>query len=256
MTTPRKLSRGDLQSFKMMGNVAVAPDGRSVAFVIDTIDKEKNEHRNAIWLLELDEQGRAVEEARQLTSGVKIDTNPVWAADSRRLLFLSDREDKKQLWLIDTQGGEAQRLTTMLHGVSDATWSPDGQWIAFTAVAAPDDEDDVLMGRKTLDEAEKKKREDEERIRLRTISSIWYRLDGHGLFDTRSQLFVIPAPVAGEPVQGDPAAIRRLTSGDFDHVLPQWTPDSAAISVLCNRADDRDRSWMNDLWVINRETGE
>jgi dipeptidyl aminopeptidase/acylaminoacyl peptidase len=54
----------------------------------------------------------------------------------------------------------------MLNGVSEAAWSPDGQWIAFTAMVSPTDDDEVLTGRKPLDEAEKKKRDEEERIRL------------------------------------------------------------------------------------------
>ena len=255
MTTLRKLTQDDLWTFKEMGALALSPDGRSAAFVIACSDREKNERQSAIWLLQLDEQGHPVGESRQLTSGTKSDTNPVWAADSKHLLFLSNREqEQNQLWSINSEGGEARQLTNMLHGVSEAAWSPDGQWIAFTAVASPSDEDDILVGRKQLNADEKKKREEEERLRPRTINRVWYRLDGRGLFDTFSHLFVMPAPTAnGQPI--DPAAIRRLTSGDYDHMLPQWTPDSTEIGVLCNRADDRDRSTVNDLWAINRETG-
>ncbi len=237
---PRKLTLDDLWTFKEMGNVALSPDGRHVAFVMHGTDKAKNERQSAIWLLRLDEQGRVSGEGRprcyQLTSGVKNDTYPVWAPDSKRLLFLSDREaEKNQLWLIDT--------------------SPDGQWIAFTAMTAPTDDDEVLTGRKSLEEAEKKKREEAERIRLRSTTRIWYRVDGRGFFEKFSQVFVMPAPRSGDSSTA-PATIRRLTSGDFDHLQPAWTPDSREISVLCNRADDRDRSFVTDLWVIARETAE
>ncbi len=257
---PRKLTLDDLWTFKEMGNVALSPDGRHVAFVMHGTDKAKNERQSAIWLLRLDEQGRVSGEGRprcyQLTSGVKNDTYPVWAPDSKRLLFLSDREDEKnQLWLIDTDGGEARKLTTMLNGVSEAAWSPDGQWIAFTAMTAPTDDDEVLTGRKSLEEAEKKKREEAERIRLRSTTRIWYRVDGRGFFEKFSQVFVMPAPRSGDSSTA-PATIRRLTSGDFDHLQPAWTPDSREISVLCNRADGRDRSFVTDLWVIARETAE
>jgi dipeptidyl aminopeptidase/acylaminoacyl peptidase len=254
MPVLRKLTLDDLWTFKWMGNIALSPDGRRVAFVMHSSDKTKNDRQSAIYLLLLDEQGHAVDEARQLTSGVKNDSYPVWAPDSRRLLFISDREEEKsQLWLINTDGGEARKLTSMLNGVSEAAWSPDGQWIAFTAAVAAKDDDEELTGLKPPGADEKKKREEEERIRDHTITTIWYRLDGRGIFEKFSQLFVMPAPGDG-PV--DPAAIRRLTSGDFDHALPSWTPDSSEIGILCNRADDRDRSFINDLWAVSREIGE
>ncbi|TMD70348.1 MAG: S9 family peptidase, partial [Chloroflexi bacterium] len=74
MAAPRKLTHDDLWTFKEVGAVALSPDGRHVAFVIGGADKAKNERHSAIWLLPLDEQGRAAGESRQLTSGIKNDT--------------------------------------------------------------------------------------------------------------------------------------------------------------------------------------
>ena len=134
MTTSRNLTIDDLWTFKDVDTVALSPDGKRLAYVVQRLDKVKNERQSAIWLLQLDELGGAEGVARQLTSGVKNDTCPTWSPDSRRLLFHSDREEQKdQLWLIDADGGEASRLTNMLNGVREATWSPDGQFVAFTA---------------------------------------------------------------------------------------------------------------------------
>jgi len=258
MVAPRKFTPDDLQALKTMGNIAVSPDGRRVAVVMHWVDTGKNEQRSAIWLLLLDEQGHAVGELRQLTGGKHNDANPVWSPDSHRLLFSSDREGKKnQLWLIDTDGGEPAMLTSLFHGVSEAAWSPDGRWIAFTAPAAVTDDDDVLLGRKSLDEAAKKQYEENERIRLRTVTSIAYRWDGRGLFERFPQLFIMPAPSDSVTGPVDPATIRRLTSDDVDYSQPSWTPDSLEIGVLGNRDEKRHNgSFASDLWAIHHETGE
>ncbi len=255
MASLRKMTIDDLWALDEIGSIALSPDGRRVAYVVHSDDKATNETHSALWLLHLDERGAAVDAPRQLTSGVKHDGAPAWSPDSRRLLFLSDREGSNQLWLIDTSGGEASKLTSMLHGVGEAAWSPDGHWIAFTAMAGSEDEDDLLVGRKTLTADEKKKRDEEERTRLRTITRIFYRLDGRGIFEKFPQLFVMPAPVPGA-TSVDAAAIRRLTSGDYGHDLPTWTLDSKHIGVLCNRNDDRDHSFVSDLWLIERESGD
>lgn len=254
MTTLRKLTYDDLWTFKDFGNVALSPDGKRAAFVLLSKDKEKNETRGAIMLLSLDEQGRAIGEPRQLTSGMKLDTNPAWAPDSRRLLFISNREEKSQLWLIDTDGGEARQLTTMLNGVHEAAWSPDGQWIAFTASAASSDENDLLVGRKSLNEEAKKKREEEEHFGLHTITRIFYRLDGRGIFQKSPQLFLMPAPVGDAPVE--PGAIRRLTTDHLEYSRLSWSPDSTEIAVTRTSPGDLDHFFANELWSFQRETGQ
>src|SRR2546421_6179792 len=168
MAALRKLTHDDLWTFKEMGAIALSPDGRHVAFVISGADKAKNERHSAIWLLPLDEQGRAAGESHQLTSGIKNDTNPVWAPDSKHLLFLSNREqDKNQLWLINIQGGEARQLTNMLRGVSEAAWSPDGRWIAFTAVAGLLVGEEVLVGGKKLCAGAREEGDEGEQLRPR-----------------------------------------------------------------------------------------
>lgn len=249
---PHMITIDDLWSMQTMGKITLSPDGRRVAFVMHRVDKARNAAASAIFLLQLDEHGVAVAHPRQLTSGTKSDTNPVWAPDSKRLLFLSNREESNQLWLIDTDGGEACKLTTMSRGVSDAAWSPDGQWIAFTAPVAATDNDDQLTGQKALDETSKKSQAERERLQARAITDLWYRLDGRGLRENFTQLFVMPAPATENPIC-DPATIRRLTSDRYDYLQPQWTPDSSEIGVLSDRAISR---WplLNDLWVIHCET--
>lgn len=256
MSLPRIFTLDDFWTIRNLGNIAVSPNGRRVAFELHSLSREQNEQHSALYILHLDEQGHAQGSPHRLTRSTKSETSPIWAADSRRLLFLSNREgDYAQLWLIDTNGGEASKLTDMLHGVQEADWSPDGHWIAFTAPAAPDDDDDLRMGRKSLDDEARKRHAEEQRNRLRTITELDYRRDGRGYYDTFAHLFVMPAPISNEPV--DPAHIRRLTYGNYTHTQPAWTPDNQEIGVVCNRCDGQTTEpEVNDLWAINVENGE
>jgi len=60
-------------------------------------------------------------------------SSPAWSPDGSKLAFASDRTDKRQIYLINPLGGEAEPLTTLDEGVGSFAWSPDREWIAFTS---------------------------------------------------------------------------------------------------------------------------
>lgn len=233
MTIPHKITMDDRWSAQNMGEIALSPDGRRVAFVMMDSDKEKNETFSTIFLLLLDAHGAAITDPRQLTSGLKKDGCPVWAPDSRHLLFMSDREQGNQLWLIDTDGGEARRLTSMLYGVNEAVWSPDGQKIAFTAPTLSSVDDDILVGRKNLDEVARQRLAEQKQLHLRTVKRVLSRLDGVGLFERYNHVFVMPVPKVDAEFSM-PTEVRQLTLKEDFYRSPLWTPDGREIGILQN----------------------
>src|SRR5919201_1006068 len=107
-------------------------DGKRVAFVVWSIDREANDYRSAIWLASLD--GSAP--ARKLTSGEQRDTSPRWSPDGSHLAFLSSRGGDKspsQLYVLPLAGDEPTKLTELEDDVTDVAWSADGAQIAFAA---------------------------------------------------------------------------------------------------------------------------
>ncbi len=49
---------------------------------------------------------------------------------------------------------------------------------------------------------------------------------------------------------------RQLTSGDFDHREPAWSPDGTRIAFVANRSADADSTNVADVWVLGVATGE
>lgn len=227
----------DLLSFKWIGDVALSPDGRTVAYAQEVVEEKagaddgpSHVYRSALWLV--DAAGGL---PRQFTSGEARDKRPVWAPDGRSLLFVSDRAGPtapagtraKHLWVIPTSGGEARRVTQADHSPADAVWSPDGAQIAFT-------------GKVPLTEKPKSD--------VKVITRMKHKFDGEGFWDNRyKHIFIVPA--AGGPA-------RQVTTGDFDHREPVWSPDGRRLAFVANRNDDADYSNASDLWMVTLATGE
>src|SRR5205823_6999904 len=54
-----------------------------------------------------------------------------------QIAFLANADQKRQLWLMPTSGGDAHRITDAPRGVQQFTWSPDGSQIAYVAADEP-----------------------------------------------------------------------------------------------------------------------
>src|SRR5437667_333929 len=120
----------DVYELTGVADPRLAPDGRTVAFVVWRIDREANDYASAIWLAPAD--GSA--EPRRLTSGTKRDAQPRWSPDGRDLAFTSNRDGTvAQLYVMPLGGGEARRLTDFDEDVHEPAWSPDGTRIAFAS---------------------------------------------------------------------------------------------------------------------------
>src|SRR5919198_1373286 len=204
-------------------------DGKRVAFVVWSIDREANDYRSAIWLASLD--GSAP--ARKLTSGEQRDTSPRWSPDGSHLAFLSSRGGDKtpsQLYVLPLAGGEPTKLTELEDDVTDVAWSADGAQIAFAA---------RVRGGAYAEE-------DERQREPRRFTRLHYKLDNVGWTgDRRQHLFVVAADGSAEP--------RQLSSGDFDHAAPTWSPDGRSIAFVSQLDDDWDVKIATDLYVAQIE---
>ena len=83
----RPMTFEDMMHMKRLGETAVSPDGKWLAYSVTTVDLEQNTKTAELWM-----QAIAGGEAKPLTVGKPGDGGPQFAPDGTRILFLSGRD--------------------------------------------------------------------------------------------------------------------------------------------------------------------
>ena len=69
---------------------------------------------------------------RQLTPGTSIDTSPSYSPDGRQIVFETDRDEQQEIYVMNSDGSNAHRISWGRDSYSTPVWSPRGDYIAFT----------------------------------------------------------------------------------------------------------------------------
>jgi dipeptidyl aminopeptidase/acylaminoacyl peptidase len=253
---PRSPAPEDLSRLRIPTEPRLSPDGRVVAFTVQTAAPGQDGYRHAIWLAPSD----GSKPARQVSLGSKHDRQPRFSPDGQTLAFLSDRrlaveedpqaprdpkdrEDGVQVYLLPLDGGEARRLTDLPRGVKGAEWSPDGRTlvVATSSSGATRKEDARARGKGLKHEPGSPPESD-----YRYIDRLNYMLNGDGfIYDQVPHLWLVDA-ATGEA--------RRLTDGPTAEEGAAWSPDGRRIVFAANRGRNHDLRFRGDLFVVDIET--
>jgi dipeptidyl aminopeptidase/acylaminoacyl peptidase len=222
----------DVYALVNAGDPRISPDGTRVAYTVTGVDSDANDYRGAIWVAPLDGSS----EPRRFTSGERRDSTPRWSPDGKWLAFASNRGgDEKtpsNLYVIPAEGGEARKLTDLKEAVEAIAWSPDSTRIAFTT--------------RVRDDAYEE--EDEKKRGPRRFTRIFHKLDSVGFTgDRRKHVLVVDL---------DDGESRQVTSGDFEHDNPAWSPDGNQLVFDGMRDENWDTQLINRLYVVDAGGGE
>ena len=117
------------QSLEMqnVSSPRLAPDGRHVVYEESRTDWEANSFETSLlWLADVASGDHS------LDSRGKTSSNAKWSPNGRWIAFTSNRPcpiakspaDKQQVYVMPSDGGEAQQITKMEDGVDDFEWAP------------------------------------------------------------------------------------------------------------------------------------
>ena len=127
--TKRKLEATDLFKLHSITNPVLAPSGEEAVFIRTIMHELDNKYYTYLHHINLE----------------------TISHDGKSIAFLSNREEKNQIFLMSSNGGEAKKLTDLENGVSSFVWSPCSEKIWISAA--------LKEGKTWSEKADKKERE-------------------------------------------------------------------------------------------------
>jgi dipeptidyl aminopeptidase/acylaminoacyl peptidase len=241
--TPRPITIDDYFQIQTVHDPQLSSDGKWVAYVVDKSSLKTDKNESRIWIIPA-----AGGDPRPMTAEGVSSEHPRWSPDGKYLAFISTRQGSKpQVWLLNRQGGEAQRLTDLVPYLIDFAWSPDGHKMVLL-LKDPKPEDLEAANHKSHDASEasaseENSSEDKKSTKPWVIDRLQFKLDEVGYLDRRrAHLYVFDLAKK---------SLTQITSGDYDDSEPAWSPDSKLLAFTSNRSTpDPDATYNTDIWTV------
>jgi dipeptidyl aminopeptidase/acylaminoacyl peptidase len=217
----------DLMQMKRLGDTAVSPDGKWLAYSVTTVDLAQNTKTAELWLQAIAGSGTGEPAPMKLAVGQAGDSGLQFSADGKRILFLSSREGGQQVWVADFDAAtgatsNAKKLTAIATEADNAKWSPDSKSIVFTSAVYPDcpaiSTADFDTGNKC--NADRDAALAASKVKAQIWTQLMYRHWDHFTGNKRTHLFLVSV---------DGSRMRDLNPGDPRDV----PPDYASIEQGC-----------------------
>jgi dipeptidyl aminopeptidase/acylaminoacyl peptidase len=237
----RSMTFDDMMAMKRLGETAVSPDGKWLAYSVTTVNLAQNTKTPELWLQPIAGPSDASPTPFKIAGTEPGDSDPEFSSDGKRILFLSGRTGASQIWLADFDAetgatSHLHKLTNLDLGIDAPKWSPDGKSIVFTAPVYPDCP--AIVPNDTGTGAECNYDRDAKAADSKVKAQIWtqllYRHWNRYTGDKRSHLFLASV---------DGGGIRDLNPGD-PHDVPPFSLDDS--SCGCDFSPDSKELAFNE----------
>ena len=231
-----------------LGSPALSPDGRRVAFTVQTWSIEKNRSTTHLWLVDV-----AGGEPRQLTRAEASDSSPVWSPDGTRLAFVSKRgsDETAALYVIPIDGGEAEKILELPYALAAPKWLPDGRSVLALTTTIPHPTRPFQPAHLDAIRQETKRRKDT-KMTARATEDRQYRFWDRWLTDGLAGRLVKIDVAARTFADLTPASTELFTlSGETTYDL---SPDGRHVALTWNTSRRPYRTDHNhDIWLLSTD---
>lgn len=118
----------DMMSMKSIGDLQMSPDGKYILYTLTTPNLEKNSSDTDIYRITSDGK-----EIVRMTTSPKGERHPRWSPCGKKIAFLSGRDGKNAIYMMNAFGGEAEKVSDHKESIGSFKWKPDGSAILFTS---------------------------------------------------------------------------------------------------------------------------
>lgn len=227
-----------LLSLERISDPQISPDGRMVAFTVQTVDLAANKKPQQVWIVPL--SGGT---PKQITHDGDSNQRARWSPDSKRIAYISNRSGSQQIWLMDPDGGSPHQITTLAAEADGVLFAADGKTLLFTSSVYPECGADNACNQKNLD-AEKANP-----VKARVYTELLYRHWTAWQSKRRNHLFTVPV-TGGDPKDLTPGA-RDVPPFSLDGVDDyDISPDATEVCYAMNADPVEATSTNTDLYVV------
>ena len=225
MSMTNVLTKEHLYSLQSVTNPVLAPSNDEAVFIRTTMDEQDNKYYANLFHVNL-----ATDEVTQWTYGKERISSPLWSPDSKQVAFISNRDEKNQLYILNKSGGEAKKVTDFEAGINSFLWSPCGEKIWFTST--------LKEGTTFTDKPEK---EENKLPQAYVVDGMKYKMDGVGGDGLRKQNVYAQIGIITLATE----QVESFTAGNYSHTLSGISHDGKQLIIGVNRSENVDYEFQN-----------
>ena len=218
-----KFTSDDIYTIKNIHSIDLSSSAKKITYIETFANRKNDAYENSLWLYDKERKN-----PKKLIKNIKSISAPQFSPNEKYIAYISSGKKKyksnSQLWLINLKTARKRQLTKIANDVTDFQWSPDGEKLAIVVHHKKDD----IKGTKPPI----------------VVDRYQFKKDGYDFIESENKHIHI--------MHLDKRGITQITNGNYDHVLPSWSPDGEKLAFSSKRENpDKHNNW--DIYIKDLE---
>lgn len=236
----RNFSALDLCSCKRVSELQVSPDGKWILYNLSTPNLKENTMIKDIYIMSSD--GKTT---KQITNDKTSDANARWTPDSKKIIFLSNREELFQVYSYDMQSESIKKISNEKGSVGNLGVSPKGDMVFFTS--------DVKLDQTPADKYPKYPL-----AKIRIYEKLPVRHWDAWTDENYSHLFVLPIDggKSKDLMKSEKFDTPLMPFGGVEEIA--WSPEGNEVAYTCKKLTGKDfvEKTDSDIYLCDIKSGK